>query len=342
MRTSLLCALLCAVGFLPALDVGDKAPALSGVTIVKGEPTQALDAGTVSVVEFWATWCGPCRETIPHLTSIQAAHPELQIIGLSDEDADTVKPFVEEMGAKMVYRVGLADAPTYASYMQGVQGIPHAVIVDGTGIVVWSGHPMEMESVLTDVLAGTFDVAKAKQISAAQNDLQESLSGRSPDLPRAKKAIATLLAINPVDQRAIDLRIAIAKHEENPAEVRAALEAVPVEQLTAEAANALAWERAVDEDLGSRHLDIALAFIDHGLTLKPGEAALIDTRARILYALGALDLAIAEQERACALEPDSEGMQETLANYRAFASIAKQIDGAAPAPTAPKVEAVVP
>ena len=116
------------LGHALALEVGQKAPSLAKVTWMKGA---AVETGSsVTVVEFWATWCGPCRTSIPHLTELQKKYQDkVRIVGISNEDADTVKPFIAEMGAKMDYHVGIADVATYSSYMEGIDGIPHAFVV---------------------------------------------------------------------------------------------------------------------------------------------------------------------------------------------------------------------
>jgi thiol-disulfide isomerase/thioredoxin len=151
---------------LVALDVGDKAPALASVNWVKGEAIKP--EGRITVVEFWATWCGPCRESIPHLTALQKQYlDKVQIAGLSNEEPPTVKPFVDTMGAKMDYHIGIADQPTYNSYMEGIDGIPHAFLIDATGVVLWTGHPAALGEPLAQLVAGTFDVAKSKLIASA-------------------------------------------------------------------------------------------------------------------------------------------------------------------------------
>jgi thiol-disulfide isomerase/thioredoxin len=129
----------------PALKVGDPAPALAVGAWVKGEPVAALQKDTVYVVECWATWCGPCRTTIPHLTDLQKKLKDAVFIGVAVSDQPgKVKDFVKKMGDKMDYRVGIDDQDkTSKTWMDaaGQEGIPCAFIVDKAGKVAWIGHP---------------------------------------------------------------------------------------------------------------------------------------------------------------------------------------------------------
>src|SRR5947209_10497350 len=95
------------------LTVGDKAPKLAVKEFVKGEAVTELAKGKTYVVEFWATWCGPCRVSIPHLTKLQKEHKDVTFIGVSvwEQKQEGVKPFVAEMGDKMDYRVALDAVP---------------------------------------------------------------------------------------------------------------------------------------------------------------------------------------------------------------------------------------
>jgi len=96
--------------------------------------------GKIVVVEFWATWCPPCRASIPHLIKMhnQFKDKGVVIIGLSAEDGSKVKSFANEMG--MNYPVGMGSVSS-KEYM--VNGIPHAVVIGKDGKVVWEGHPMD-------------------------------------------------------------------------------------------------------------------------------------------------------------------------------------------------------
>ena len=161
--------------------IGMKAPALDEMTWIKGD-TVKFEEGKAYVVEFWATWCPPCRDSIPHLTEIQNHYKDkVTIIGISNEDVATIRPFVEKMGDKMNYTVA-ADTSQQAgkNYSQAFneRGIPHAFIVDTKGRIAWVGHPMAgMDAVLEEVLSGSFDpIAFAKKQAeqqAAEQQLQQ-------------------------------------------------------------------------------------------------------------------------------------------------------------------------
>lgn len=134
---------------------GPKAPELKLAMTLKKGPIAPADA-TLQVIEFWATWCGPCRSSIPHLTKLQAKYAPkgVAFVGVTTESFDVALPYVMEMGDRMNYTV-VSDhrSQTSRAYRSlfGVRTIPHAYIVDGDGRVAWHGHPMEpqFESMLS-------------------------------------------------------------------------------------------------------------------------------------------------------------------------------------------------
>ncbi len=139
---------------------GDPAAALKINQWIKGGPVDPTDRKNIYVVEFWATWCPPCRVSIPHLTKLQKTFKDrgVVIVGISDEPPATVKPFVAKMGANMDYSVACDDGrQTFAAYMQAYRhnGIPTAFVIDKNANVVWDGHPMAgLEKAIEAVLAG--------------------------------------------------------------------------------------------------------------------------------------------------------------------------------------------
>src|SRR5215470_15894484 len=104
------------------LSVGDAAPPLKIDQWVKGDSFDITKGDRVYVVEFWATWCGPCRMTIPHLSKMQdyfSKSGKVAIVGVSDEDADVVKPFVKAWDKKMRYAVAVDnDSTTTKAYLK--------------------------------------------------------------------------------------------------------------------------------------------------------------------------------------------------------------------------------
>ncbi|MFO8013086.1 MAG: redoxin domain-containing protein [Phycisphaerae bacterium] len=132
-------ALALAVPATAAVSVGQRAPEISATDWLNA-PRLSLAKlrGKIAVVEFWATWCPPCRATIPHLAELHKTYRDkgVVIIGLTDEPKSKVEPFAGQMA--MTYAVGCGSQ---SKDVYGVRGIPHAFVVDVAGKVVWRGHP---------------------------------------------------------------------------------------------------------------------------------------------------------------------------------------------------------
>jgi thiol-disulfide isomerase/thioredoxin len=340
-RLALLAVLFTAIAPLTALDVGQPAPALDKVTWLKGSPVAT--GSVVTVVEFWATWCGPCRQTIPHLSELQRKYGDrVHIAGLSNEDRPTVAPFIGQMGETMDYHVGLVDEATHKAYMDGVDGIPHAFLIDASGTVVWQGHPATLAAPLDQVVTGKFDAKRAKDIAKVEAQLQEILGQQQPDIAKALAKVDEILALDPLHEQAISVRLAIGKFTKDQSVIRDTLTRLPMKDLSPAFANSLAWSRVTEEDLPSRHLDLALGLVDHALAGEPGHAGFLDTKARLLSELGLIDQAIRTQEQAVAAAPGKDNLAANLAYYRSLKDMAAKL-GAGPTPAvAPKAAPVVP
>jgi thiol-disulfide isomerase/thioredoxin len=106
-------------------------PDLSGQTQQLGQWR-----GKVLVVNFWATWCGPCRKEIPELVRAQANHGPrgLQIVGIAIDDRDKVEPYAAEMSINYPVLVGELDAMDLARAAGNeLGGLPFTVIFDRDG-----------------------------------------------------------------------------------------------------------------------------------------------------------------------------------------------------------------
>ena len=93
-------------------------------------------AGKVRLVDFWATWCAPCREEIPMFKELHATYGPrgFTLLAVSDEDADTVRAFVEKQG--IPWQNLLDRDGKIAEQFGGVLGLPMAFLLDGEGKVV--------------------------------------------------------------------------------------------------------------------------------------------------------------------------------------------------------------
>jgi thiol-disulfide isomerase/thioredoxin len=170
-----------------SLKIGDSAPKLQVGQWIQGDPVKEFTTGKVYVVEFWATWCGPCKASIPHLNALyQQYKDKVTVIGqdVSERDESGVAAFVKKMGTNMTYRVALDDkskdpgGAMNTTWMEaaGQNGIPTAFIVNQQGRIAWIGHPMEMtEKLWDDVLSGHYDVAKAAADYEKANADQERM-----------------------------------------------------------------------------------------------------------------------------------------------------------------------
>jgi thiol-disulfide isomerase/thioredoxin len=175
------------------LSVGKDAPKLSVQKWVKGDQVSGFVQGKAYVVEFWATWCGPCRESIPHLTELAKKNKNVTFIGMAASERDNgskgqkiVEDFVKKQGDAMGYTVAYAsDGKMNRDWMEaaGRSGIPSAFVVDTKGKIAYIGHPMEdgFEQAVSKLEA---EIAKTKP---AENPKQEPGKETGKDKKPEKK-----------------------------------------------------------------------------------------------------------------------------------------------------------
>jgi len=118
-------------GTVQGTFVGKPAPALSLPSLTGGAPI-TLAAGQVTVLDFWATWCGPCTILSPHLDDLTKKFPALRVIGISDEDADDIATYLAKH--KVTYPIA-RDPDDRATKSYLVQGLPTVVVIDKAGVV---------------------------------------------------------------------------------------------------------------------------------------------------------------------------------------------------------------
>ena len=329
------------------LSVGDPAPKLTVSKFVQGEPVGEFARGKVYVVEFWATWCGPCRVSIPHLSELQKAHPEVAVIGVSflETDPADVAPFVREMGEKMSYRVaidsvaegqGSEEGAMARTWMDaaGEEVIPRAFLVDGDGKIAWIGDPMELDRPLREILAGTWD----RNAERVRRDRERTGAARLTDaLDAIEKARPTgqpafLAAITAAETEGVTLPpvLVVEKIRALAASDRAKALLYGEERIAgpykddAIALHEIAWSLVapLDETPDPALVRFGLKAAFRADSVAEGkDAAIADTLARAYFESGDLPKAIATQERAVKLGDAIEGadvseLRENLERYR--------------------------
>jgi thiol-disulfide isomerase/thioredoxin len=107
-------------------------------------PQPQTPANRLLVIDFWATWCKPCRASVPHLNEIATTWPDMVlVVGITDEPAQAVVPALRMYGMSLEsFKYPVASDPNKNLFnFFGVGGIPHGVVVSADGIVRWQGHP---------------------------------------------------------------------------------------------------------------------------------------------------------------------------------------------------------
>ena len=290
---------------LHAAKLGDPAKPLTLAKTVKGDAVDlAVGKGKqVYVVEFWATWCPPCRDSIPHLTELQKKFKDkgVTIVGISDETAAKVEPFVKKMAETMDYVVALdSDRKTSGDYMgaYGQNGIPTAFIVDKEGRIAWVGHPMSgLDTAIEEIVAGTYDMVAAQKEfdgrAARQAKMQELNQAFMKYMQAASKADAKGLA---------ELGKPLLEMADKDPQIL----------------NAIAWNILTAPQIKTRDTAFAMDVAKAAVTAsKEKDPAILDTYARALFDNGKKSDAVVQQKKAIALAPAAQKseMEATLKKY---------------------------
>ena len=170
----LISTLVSTVAFFAIGDVlvpGSPAPAFTVDSFVRGTEVKTLELGKVHVIEFWATWCGPCVASMPHLTELQKQNPDVQFIGVAGfergkDAADGTKrvdDFVKAKGDAVGFAIAFDGDGTMAkTWMTAAKRntIPTSFVVGKDGNIAFIGSPTaELDAA----------IAKAKKADAPAN-----------------------------------------------------------------------------------------------------------------------------------------------------------------------------
>ena len=143
---------------------GKPAPAFAVQEWLTEEPSRK---DKVVLIDFWATWCGPCRKAIPELSELQKEFAaDLAVIGIGDEAPDTVRAFLADHPAGYAQAIDTTKAMKGAV---GVEGIPHVLVISSDGIVRWQGFPLDEADRLTaDIVRNVIELDDGVQARHAR------------------------------------------------------------------------------------------------------------------------------------------------------------------------------
>jgi thiol-disulfide isomerase/thioredoxin len=321
------------------LTIGSKAPDIDIEHWVqdgdgKFQHIKEFESGKVYVIEFWATWCGPCIASMPHISQLQSEYVDkgVTVISVSDEDLDTVTEFLEgDSSDGRTYKEVTKnyclttdpDGSVNESYMKAAEqgGIPTAFIVGKKGVIEWIGHPMKMDEPLQQIVDDKWD----REVFLAEFKEKQELDGKM------QKVFVQLQAEKHEEAiEILDKVIADTKNKEIVAQLKsfrtrivADMSRIAEEKLLAagdsaavdlfnklvakcegdsQRLNELAW-RIVELDqkgtkVSKELIDAAAMAAEQGVKAAPEEGAILDTLAHLYYLQGELDKAIETQKKA--------------------------------------------
>lgn len=287
-------AMTASVSAQSELKVGSRAPSLTIAHWAQGEEVKLDGAGKTYVVEFWATWCAPCKKAIPHINELYQRYSSrgLVVVGVSDEPLETVKPFLGKMGASMTYPVACDnERKTSTDWLQaaGQSGIPCAFIVRDDRIL-WIGNPLDerFDAVLTSAIAGRYNPELTRRAKPTLDAANAAV--RVKNYKDALKHFDAVLAID----REFFGDVAVRKYRtllvdaNDPAGARAwGEQMVTLYRRDANTLGELALAIAKDDSIKDRDYELAIRAADAaGAAAPKSDPATLALRAEVLACAG--------------------------------------------------------
>jgi thiol-disulfide isomerase/thioredoxin len=138
------------------LALGQPRPGFNLPSLDGSRVDAAQFSGRPMLVNFWATWCAPCRREMPVLQAASERHGgSLAVIGIALDDPEPVSAFVEELGIDYTILVGQDEVlDVQSAWGNDVGAMPYTVLVDAEGVVRWRHYGEVTSSELDEALGG--------------------------------------------------------------------------------------------------------------------------------------------------------------------------------------------
>lgn len=114
------------------------------------------------VVDYWATWCGPCIASFPEMVELRDQWQDkgVMVVGIAEDTSAKMDEMKSIMNKIKGFDWPVAYGGREAFALNGIRGIPHIDLFNPDGKKVWSGHPMELEAVLVQHVGADQEVAQ--------------------------------------------------------------------------------------------------------------------------------------------------------------------------------------
>jgi thiol-disulfide isomerase/thioredoxin len=136
-------------GSTDVAEIGSAAPDFKVEVIGGGSFTLSEARGHPVVLNFWASWCAPCREEIPDISAYAEANPDVSVVGVAVRDIEeNSRQFAAEIGAAYPLALGTSEIEdAYPAF-----GLPYTVVIDEDGVVTQIFNGIVDENVLIDLV----------------------------------------------------------------------------------------------------------------------------------------------------------------------------------------------